>query len=75
MYVPAAFSVTDPEQLHEFIRSHSFAILVSPGESSDSPPIASHLPLLLHVGRSAHAREQGLEGRISVMTEGEPMVF
>lgn len=49
MYVPPAFSVTDSEQLHEFIRSHSFAVLVSPGESSDSPPRASHLPLLLHI--------------------------
>jgi transcriptional regulator len=49
MYVPAAFSVYDPEQLHEFIRSHSFAILVSPGESSDRPPTASHLPLLLRI--------------------------
>ena len=59
MYVPAAFSVTDPEQLHNFIRSHSFAILVSPGESSDSPLIASHLPLLLRINDDGTARLDG----------------
>ena len=59
MYVPAAFSVTDPEQLHQFIRSHSFAVLVSPGESSDSPPIASHLPLLLQINDDGTARLHG----------------
>lgn len=59
MYVPAAFSVTDPEQLHDFIRSHSFAILVSPGESSDSPPIASHLPLLLRINDDGTIRLNG----------------
>ena len=59
VYVPAAFSVTDPEQLHEFIRSHSFAILVSPGESSDGPPIASHLPLLLRSNEDGTVRLDG----------------
>jgi transcriptional regulator len=59
MYVPAAFSVTDPEQLHEFIRGHSFAVLVSPGESSNSPPTASHLPLLLRINDDGTARLDG----------------
>jgi len=59
MHIPAAFSVTDSERLHDFIRSHSFAILVSPGESSDSPPFATHLPLLLRMNTDGTARLDG----------------
>ena len=59
MHIPAAFSVTDPERLHDFIRSHSFAILVSPGESSDGTPIATHLPLLLRMNADGTARLDG----------------
>lgn len=44
MYIPKSFQVTDPEVLAAFIRTHSFATLVSTGEGT---PLATHLPLLL----------------------------
>lgn len=44
MYVPTAHAVTDLATLHEFIRQHSFATLVTTG---DQGLIASHLPILL----------------------------
>ena len=44
MYIPAAFSETEPSRLHEVMKRHSFALLTSKGEHS---LIASHLPLLL----------------------------
>jgi transcriptional regulator len=43
MYVPASFAVDDPATLHDFLRLHGFATLVTRG---DSGLIASHLPLL-----------------------------
>src|SRR5262249_11766989 len=44
MYVPASFAETDTTRLHEFIRSHSFAILTSQGRDG---LVSSHLPLLI----------------------------
>ena len=53
MYVPAAFAEHDPARLHDFIRRHGFATLVTHGEGG---LVASHLPLLL----DADAGPQGV---------------
>ena len=49
MYIPEHFAETDLATLHEFMRRHSFATLVT---QHDGVPFASHLPLLLdsHIG-------------------------
>jgi transcriptional regulator len=52
MYIPASFAETDVHRLHELMRAHNFALLVSSGASG---PDASHLPFML----DAHAGEQG----------------
>ena len=44
MYIPKSFHETNTTKLHDFIQQHSFATLISQGESD---LIASHLPLLL----------------------------
>lgn len=43
MYIPSSFAETDPSTLHDFMRRHSFATLVTQG---DPGLTASHLPLL-----------------------------
>ena len=71
MHVPAHFAVTDRDTLLDFMRKHSFALLISAGENE---PVATHLPLLIdraagpwgtlrgHLARAnPHARE--LDGR------------
>jgi transcriptional regulator len=50
MYIPLAFRVDAPEALHEFMRRHSFATLVTGG----AEPFATHLPLLLDASRGPH---------------------
>ncbi len=44
MYTPSAFAEHDAARIHEFMREHGFATVVTLAGSS---PIASHLPLLL----------------------------
>jgi transcriptional regulator len=51
MYIPQAFSVTDPQILYQFIEHYSFATLVS---IMDGKPFATHLPLLFDRTKSAH---------------------
>ncbi|MCG8592089.1 MAG: FMN-binding negative transcriptional regulator [Proteobacteria bacterium] len=59
MYIPDSFAVRDLGRVHEFIRHHGFATLVS---SSDQGPVASHVPLWL----DASAGEQGvLHGHVA----------
>ena len=48
MYVPAAFREDRIEVLHALMREHSFATVVSNGESG---LVATHLPILLDAGR------------------------
>lgn len=64
MYVPAAFRVSDTDQLHGFIQNHGFAVLATSGSQG---LIASHVPVLLDrsrgplgtlVGHFARANEQ-----------------
>ncbi len=54
MYTPSSFVVTDQETLHTFIEQHSFATVVTHGQTF---PAASHLPLLLD-------RDAGPNGRL-----------
>lgn len=51
MYVPAHFSETRREVLHELIRANSFGVLVSQTESG---LFATHLPFLLDAERGEH---------------------
>lgn len=44
MYIPKAFEVNDLAKIFEFIKSHSFGILLSQEENG---PFATHLPFLL----------------------------
>lgn len=60
MYIPASFRETDTATLHEFVRAHSFALLVSQGAGG---LIASHLPLLLDVDADGDA-DAGPHGRL-----------
>lgn len=45
MYVPRHFSVTDMDEIRDFIRAHSFGTIVS---TEEGKPIASHIPLEIH---------------------------
>ncbi len=51
MYIPEHFAETDLPTLHEFMRQHSFATLVT---QHDGAPFASHLPLLLERSIGTH---------------------
>ena len=44
MYIPSSFKVTDAAKLHAFMRTHSFATLVTNGGAG---LVATHLPILL----------------------------
>ncbi|GAB3802281.1 protease synthase/sporulation negative transcriptional regulator PaiB [Spirosoma humi] len=43
MYIPKSFQETDRDTLFQFIRTHSFALLISTGD--DGIPVATHLPI------------------------------
>jgi transcriptional regulator len=67
MYIPAAFSETEPTRLHDFMEQHSFGILVS---QVGGLPFATHLPFLLErttgpngtlIGHMARANPQWRE--------------
>ena len=67
MYIPAAFRESDTTKLHEFMRQHGFALLMSHGARG---LVASHLPLLIDpargplgtlVGHFAKANEQSAD--------------
>ncbi len=51
MYIPEHFAKTDLPTLHEFMRQHSFATLVT---QQDGAPFASHLPLVLDSSTGTH---------------------
>lgn len=51
MYIPEAFAENDLATLHEFIRQHSFATVVTQHEGV---PFASHLPMFLDSNIGAH---------------------
>jgi transcriptional regulator len=73
MYVPSSFAETNSAKLHEFMRKHSFATLVS---RNNAGLVASHLPLLFVpdagrmgslVGHMARANSQWRDVRGEVM--------
>lgn len=45
MFIPSSFKMSDPEEMFAFMRTYSFATLVTQGESG---MVATHLPLLLN---------------------------
>lgn len=51
MYIPPSFREDDPAVLHELMRRHNFATLVT---VVDGAPYATHLPFLLDAGRGEH---------------------
>lgn len=63
MYLPTAFAELDPGKIHDFVRRHSFATLVTGG---DAGLIGSHIPLLL----DADAGQQG--GLLGHMARANP---
>jgi transcriptional regulator len=73
VYIPASFAETNSVKLHEFMRTHSFATLVSRNETG---MLASHLPLLFEadagrpgrlLGHMARANSQWREVQGEVM--------
>jgi transcriptional regulator len=56
MYIPDQFAETDLPTLHEFMRQHSFATLVT---QQGSVPFASHLPLSLDRGIGMYGALRG----------------
>ena len=51
MYTPAHFQVNDRDTLHEFMRRHSFATIVS---HDGQVPQATHMPVLLNPTQGEH---------------------
>jgi transcriptional regulator len=75
MYVPATFAETDTRRLHEFMRSHSFAVLTSQGTDG---LVASHLPLLLQADAGPHGHLLGHMARANPQwrsVEGEVLAI
>jgi transcriptional regulator len=75
MYVPAAFRMSDADELHGFIRAHSFATLVTQGKGGMT---ATHLPLLLDPDFGPHGRLLGHMARANPQwrdVEGEALVI
>lgn len=68
MYVPPHFAETDPAVLHDFIRRHSFGLLVS--TAADGEPFASHLPFLLDPADSPHGTLVGHVARANPQWRG-----
>lgn len=73
MYIPTSFAETDPARLHEFMRTNSFATLVS---ANVTGIVASHLPLLFDaepgqlgglIGHMARANPQWCDVRGNVL--------
>ena len=56
MYIPESFAETDLPTLHEFMRQHSFATLVTQHEGL---PFASHLPLSIDSNMGANGAVLG----------------
>jgi transcriptional regulator len=66
MYLPPKFKVIDSTTINKFIRSHSFAQLIT---NVNGVPYASHIPLLLEQG-GTHGRLLGHVARANKQWEG-----
>ena len=51
MYIPPSFQMSDASEIHAFMRTQSFALLVTQGKAG---MVASHLPLLLDAEAGPH---------------------
>jgi transcriptional regulator len=67
MYVPEAFAEHDPGVLHEFVRRHAFAVLVTAREGVFE---ATHLPLWLDSQRGARGTLYGHVARANPHWQG-----
>lgn len=67
MFIPTAFAELDQSKLHDFIRSHSFGLLVS---THKEEPFATHLPFLLEPDKSSHGRLIGHMARANPHWQG-----
>jgi transcriptional regulator len=66
MYIPANFAETDLPTLHEFMRQHSFASLVT---QQGGAQFASHLPLLLDSSIGTHGALLGHMARNNAQSQ------
>jgi transcriptional regulator len=70
MYIPKAFHVEDEAALFDFMKSHSFAIVVTNHEGT---PFATHIPILIDqdnkrlIGHIARANKQSEQGNSDVL--------
>jgi transcriptional regulator len=75
MYIPASFQMSDPSELHAFMREQSFALLVTQGKAG---MVASHLPLLLNADAGPHGMLFGHMARANPQwrdVEGEALAI
>ncbi|MEQ1635412.1 MAG: FMN-binding negative transcriptional regulator [Methylococcales bacterium] len=56
MYLPEQYKETNPERISEFIKSHSFGILIT---SPNGAPFASHLPFLFEPSSGSRGKLLG----------------
>lgn len=69
MYVPSSFRMDDPAELHEFMRLHGFAALVTWG---DGGATASHVPLLFDADGGPRGRLVGHLARANPQWRAAP---
>ena len=67
MFIPPAFAELDQGKLHDFIRSHSFGLLVS---TQKEEPFATHLPFLLEPDKGSHGSLIGHMARANPHWQG-----
>lgn len=75
MYIPSSFQMSEASELHEFMRRHSFATLITQGSGGMQ---ASHLPLILDAEVGPHGRLIGHMARANPQWkdfEGESLVI
>jgi transcriptional regulator len=75
MYIPASFQMSDASELHGFVRTHSFAMLVTHGKGGMT---ATHLPMLLDADAGPHGMILGHMARANPQwrdVEGEALAI
>jgi transcriptional regulator len=75
MFIPSSFKMTDPNEMHAFMRKYSFAMLVTQGKSGMS---ATHLPLLFEETAGPHGTLVGHMARANAQwrdVTGEVLVI
>lgn len=75
MYIPSSFRVSDKAEIHAYMRSYSFAILVTQRQGGTT---ATHLPVLLDSDHGEHGRLLGHMARANPQwkdIEGDALVI